>query len=155
MPENSLLFVCVLFPPHGNDRAVFSSGSFRLLQEGHGMRPGRRLAAAVINLSLLIGGGAALEPRAKAQDEATDAAKRKVRIKIVPEYPELAKQLHLGGKVKVETTISADGHVTAAKAVGGSPLLVNSAIDALKKWRFEPAPRETTEVIEFDFTGQN
>ena len=29
------------------------------------------------------------------------------------------------------------------KAVGGNPILVNSAVDALKRWKFEPAPDET------------
>jgi len=38
--------------------------------------------------------------------------------------------------------------------VGGSPLLVNAALDALKKWHFEPGPKETTEIVEFAFSGQ-
>jgi outer membrane biosynthesis protein TonB len=32
-------------------------------------------------------------------------------------------------------------------------VLVDSAIEALKKWRFEPAPKDTAEIIEFEFTG--
>jgi outer membrane biosynthesis protein TonB len=32
---------------------------------------------------------------------------------------------------------------------------VNAALDAVKKWRFESAAKESTETIEFDFTGQN
>lgn len=130
-------------------------GFFAYLEEGQEMRPGKGWAGAVMGLALLLGTAAAVPPRAKAQDASTDVAKRKVRTRVVPDYPPLAKQMNVTGKVKIEATIAADGHVTGTKAVGGSPLLVNSAMDALKKWRFEPAPKESTEVIEFDFTGQN
>jgi TonB family protein len=57
--------------------------------------------------------------------------------------------------VKIEATISADGKVTNTKVIGGSPLLVGAAQDALKKWRFEPAAKDSVEVIEFDFSGHN
>jgi periplasmic protein TonB len=119
------------------------------------MRPGKGMAGAVMGLALLLGAAAVAPPRAKAQDASTDASKRKVRTRVVPDYPPLAKQMNVAGKVKIEATIAADGHVTSTKAVGGSPLLINSAMDALKKWRFEPAPKESTEIIEFDFNGQN
>jgi TonB family protein len=59
--------------------------------------------------------------------------------------------MNVTGKVKIEVTISPDGHVTSTKVVGGSPLLVGAALDALKKWRFEAAPKESTEIIEFNF----
>lgn len=130
-------------------------GFFAYLEEGQEMRPRKSWAGAVMGLALLLGTAAAAPPQAKAQDTSTDAAKRKVRTRVVPDYPPLARQMNVTGKVKIEATIAADGHVTGTKPVGGSPLLVNSAMDALKKWRFEPAAKESTEVIEFDFTGQN
>ncbi len=114
----------------------------------------RKLAFAGLSLALLLGGSAALPPKVSAQDASSEASKRKVRTKVVPDYPSLAKQMNVTGKVKIEATIAADGHVLDTKVVGGSPLLVNAALDALKKWRFEPAPKDTTEVIEFTFNGQ-
>jgi outer membrane biosynthesis protein TonB len=42
-----------------------------------------------------------------------------------------------------------------AKVVGGNPILVNAAMDALKKWRFEPANGESSGTVEFKFQGQN
>jgi protein TonB len=106
-------------------------------------------------MALLLGGSAAvLMPKASAQESSTEANKRKVRSKVVPDYPPLAKQMNVTGKVKIETTIAADGHVVNTKVIGGSPLLVNAALDALKKWRFEPAAKDTTETIEFEFAGQ-
>jgi outer membrane biosynthesis protein TonB len=35
--------------------------------------------------------------------------------------------------------------------VEGGPLLVNAALNAIKEWRFEPGPKDTTETFEFDF----
>jgi TonB family protein len=104
-----------------------------------------------LGLLLLLGTSAILAPKALSQETVADTVKRKVKSKSVPEYPALAKQMNVTGKVKIEATISPDGHVTATKVVGGSPLLVNAATDALKKWRFEAAAKETTEIIEFDF----
>jgi TonB family protein len=115
-----------------------------------------RSISAVIGLGLaFVLGGSAVLPRKVSAQDSSDEAKRKVRSKVVPEYPALAKQMNVTGKVKIEATIAADGHVISTRVVGGSPLLVNAALDALKKWRFEPAAHDTTEVIEFEFNGQS
>lgn len=108
----------------------------------------------VLGAMLLAGGSAALVPPTLAQD-AGIVTKRKVKTKVTPEYPEIAKQLHLEGKVKVEVFISADGHVTNTKVVGGHPVLAQAAVDALKRWRFEAAPKDSSEIIEINFGGQN
>jgi TonB family protein len=113
-----------------------------------------KVIIATIGLALLVGGSAVLPSRISAQDGATDTAKRKVRTRVTPEYPALAKQMNVTGKVKIEATVAADGHVSGTRVVGGSPLLVNAALDALKKWHFEPGPKETAEIVEFSFGGQ-
>ncbi|HXX44343.1 MAG TPA: energy transducer TonB [Candidatus Acidoferrales bacterium] len=115
-----------------------------------------RSISAVIGLGLaIVLGGSAVLPRKVSAQDSSDEAKRKVRTKVVPEYPPLAKQMNVTGKVKIEATIAADGRVIGTRVVGGSPLLVNAALDALKKWRFEPAAHDTTEVVEFEFNGQS
>jgi TonB family protein len=110
-----------------------------------------RVRSIGLIVALCMSMSAGLAPKALAQATAPDTAKRKVKTRVVPEFPPLAKQMNVTGKVKIEATISADGHVTSTKVVGGSPLLVGSALDAIKKWRFEPGPKESTEIIEFDF----
>lgn len=110
-------------------------------------------ALAALGLMAVLGGTVVVTPKALAQDSTTDAAKRKVRLKVTPEYPDLARQMNVTGKVKIEAKVAADGHVTDTRVIGGSPLLVNAALNALKKWRFEPGPKETTEVVEFTFNG--
>lgn len=111
----------------------------------------RDLAIVVLGLALLMGGAAILAPKAPAQDASTESVKRKVRTKVLPEYPALARQMNVMGKVKIEATVSADGRVVETRVVGGSPLLVNAATDALKKWRFEPGTKDSTELVEFEF----
>ena len=88
-----------------------------------------------------------------AQTGSTDEGKRKVKSKIAPAYPELAKRMNVTGKVKIEVIIAADGHVKSTRAIGGHPLLVQACQDAVKEWKFSPAPEESTQVVEFDFTG--
>jgi TonB family protein len=92
---------------------------------------------------------------ATAQETAAAPAARKVRTKTLPEYPLLARQLNVTGKVKLEITIAADGHVVSTRTIGGSPLLVGPASDAVKKWRYEPGPKETTEIVEIAFAEKN
>jgi len=90
---------------------------------------------------------------ADGQDNAASTAGRKARTKVAPAYPPLAKQLNVSGKVKLEVTVSADGRVTATKTIGGSPLLIGPAAEAVKKWRYEPAAKESTEIVEFNFSA--
>jgi TonB family protein len=79
---------------------------------------------------------------------------RKVVAKTAPSYPEMAKKMHLTGKVKLEAVVSARGAVTSAKLVGGNPIFETSAVEAIKKWRFEPAEKDTKAVLVVEFTDQ-
>jgi len=76
---------------------------------------------------------------------------RKVINRIAPVYPEIAKRLHVSGVVKLEVVIRPNGSVKSAKAVGGNPVLIQSATDAIRKWKFEAGPDETTDVIQLTF----
>ena len=86
-----------------------------------------------------------------AAQSAVEEGKRKVKTKITPGVPELARRMNITGKVKIEVVIAPDGHVKSSRAMGGHPVLVQSCLDAIKDWKFEPAPEETTQVVEFDF----
>jgi protein TonB len=115
-----------------------------------GNKPGSVIALLV---ALSLSAPFARIAPAYAQEAAPVVAKRKVRSRTMPDYPAIAKELKITGKVKIEATISADGHVVSTHVVGGSPVLVSACADALKKWRYEPGPKETSEVVEFDFDG--
>ena len=86
-----------------------------------------------------------------AQQTVVEEGKRKVKSKILPATPELARRMSITGKVKIEVVIAPDGRVKSSRAMGGHPVLVQSCLDAIKDWKFEPAPEETTQVVEFDF----
>jgi len=92
---------------------------------------------------------------ALAQTAATDEAKRKIKSKSTPAYPELARRTNVSGKVKIEVIITPDGHVRSTRVIGGHPLLVQTCQDAVKEWKFFPSPEETTQIVEFDFRGSN
>ena len=78
---------------------------------------------------------------------------RKAKSKVAPVYPEIARRMNVSGKVKIEVIITPDGRVRSTRVVGGHPLLVQACQDAVKEWKFVPAPEESTQVIEFDFHG--
>ena len=80
---------------------------------------------------------------------------RKIKSKVNPVYPELAKKMNVTGVVKVQVTVAANGTVKSAKAIGGHPLLIDPAVDAVKKWRYEPGAEDSTEVVEFRFDPNN
>jgi TonB family protein len=91
---------------------------------------------------------------ASAQNASADeTAKRQVKTRTDPTYPSLAREMHVNGKVKIEVTVGADGAVRNTKVLGGSPLLVKASVDAVKNWKYESAPRETTETVEFVFNN--
>ena len=88
---------------------------------------------------------------AMAQGELT----RKAKTKVAPTYPELARRMNITGTVKVLVVVAPNGALKDTKIVGGNPLLVNAAMDALKKWKFEPADSESTGTVEFKFQPQD
>ena len=53
-----------------------------------------------------------------------------------PEYPAIAKQLKLEGTVNLNAFVIEDGTVDHVETVSGNPILVRSAQDALKRWKF-------------------
>ncbi len=59
-------------------------------------------------------------------------------VQTPPEYPALAKQAHIQGQVQIDAILDEQGNVIEMKIVSGPPLLYQSALEALKKWKYEP-----------------
>jgi TonB family protein len=87
----------------------------------------------------------------KAQQAQSEEIVRRAKSKVQPAYPELARKMNLAGTVKIEVVVSPNGTVKGARVVGGHPVLAGAALEAAKKWRFEPASAETSGVIDFKF----
>ena len=104
--------------------------------------------AAVVLMALTF--GLVVSEPATAEDEG-----RHVKSRVAPAYPELAKRMNVTGTVKLQVTIAPNGTVKTAKVIGGHPLLVDPAMDAVKKWKYEPGSADTTEIVEFRFDNNN
>lgn len=76
---------------------------------------------------------------------------RKVKTQITPAYPDLAKRMNVHGKVKLQVTVAPDGSVKSIHVIGGHPILATASQDAVRNWKFEPWPKETTQIVEVNF----
>ncbi len=52
-----------------------------------------------------------------AQQTTIEEGKRKVKTKVTPVIPELARRMNITGKVKIEVVIAPDGRVKSARAI--------------------------------------
>jgi protein TonB len=79
----------------------------------------------------------------------------------MPVYPMVAKQTHIEGDVVINTLIDQSGKVTNMKVVSGPPILRQAAVDALRKWKYEPSQLDGQSVavqllvtLKFRFASQ-
>jgi protein TonB len=66
-----------------------------------------------------------------------------------PVYPPLAKQARISGVVRLNAIISKDGTIQNLQVISGHPLLVPSALEAVKQWVYQPTllNGEAVEVV--------
>jgi len=62
----------------------------------------------------------------------------KAIVQVRPDYPPLARQARVQGQVQIDAILDDQGNVIDMRVVSGPPLLYQAALDALKKWRYEP-----------------
>jgi outer membrane biosynthesis protein TonB len=88
---------------------------------------------------------------AQVPPEDAQAAPRRVKILVKPEYSPLARRMNLAGAVKIEVIIAPNGKVKRTRILGGHPLLAVEAEKAALDSEFEAGPKETTQILEFKF----
>jgi protein TonB len=71
--------------------------------------------------------------------------------KVSPDYPPIAKTAHVSGTVMLHAIIGKDGGIRELQYVSGPPLLMKSAMDAVKEWRYKPTMLNG-EAVEVDTT---
>jgi TonB family protein len=76
---------------------------------------------------------------------------------VTPAYPNDAKKKHIEGTLVLHAIIAKDGSVRSLEYVTGPPELTDSAIKAVKKWRYKPTlfngnPIEVDTTISVIFT---
>jgi TonB family protein len=116
----------------------------RLITDGRARRVARTgllvcLFAMVVNVPLF----------SQSED---GAGERKVITRVEPKYPATLERLYIGGVVKLQVDVAANGTVESAQLIGGNPILGQAAIAAVKQWKYAPGSRKTrqTERLEFD-----
>jgi periplasmic protein TonB len=77
--------------------------------------------------------------------------------RVEPTYPQLAKAARVQGEVVLSAVISTNGEIQNLQLVSGHPMLVPSAIAAVKQWRYKPyllngAPVEVETTITVIFS---
>jgi TonB family protein len=118
----------------------------------------RRWVVGVVLAFWLVTAGAALlwPSQAFAQEHAKmDELSRKAKTKVAPIYPAFARHMNIVGTVRLAVTVAPNGTVKSSKPLGGHPVLVNAAMEAVKQWKFEPAPTESSGVVEFKFQPED
>jgi TonB family protein len=128
---------------------------------------GRRVVGLILALWLATAGADLLGPApAVAQDQKqhqpkqdepkqdepkTEELSRKVKTKVLPVYPDVARRMSIAGTVRLAVVVAPNGTVKSSRPVGGHPLLVDAAMDAMKQWKFEAGPTESSGTVEFKF----
>lgn len=110
-----------------------------------------KLSSCIRIVVVLIIALAAVATTVNAQQSLPEDGKRKIKTRIAPAYPELARRMNVAGKVKIEIVVAADGRVRSARPIGGHPLLIQACLEAVKDWKFVASAEETTQILEFDF----
>ena len=82
----------------------------------------------------------------------TNEAGRKVKSRVVPEYPELAIKTKITGTVRVELTVTPEGTVKEVKELGGNPVLLAALVHAVKQWKYEAAAKESVVEVKAAFS---
>lgn len=69
--------------------------------------------------------------------------------KVQPQYPAVARAIHLAGTVYLRAIIGADGTVRQLEVISGNPMLANPALQAVRQWRYQPT-RLNGEAVEVE-----
>jgi len=87
-------------------------------------------------------------------------AEGNIAYRIQPSYPPIARQARVQGSVALRAIISKAGTIENLVVVSGHPMLVKSAIEAVRQWRYrayllnnEPIEVETEITVNFVLSG--
>ena len=91
-----------------------------------------------------------------APQPARKAVPARLVYSVPAQYPSMARQIHAEGEVIISLDVDTSGKVSGARAVSGPPILRAAALDAVRRWKYEPAtlgdkPVVSTEVVKLQF----
>jgi TonB family protein len=100
-------------------------------------------------LSFIVAGFAAT---GAAPVHAQEQSARKLLTRVQPKYPEYLLTHEIGGTVRLNVTVTPGGTVKAVTPLGGNPILVDAAVDAVKQWKYAPSETSDTFEVKLEFT---
>jgi TonB family protein len=143
--DNSGKYSLTPLQPGPYNVEVEANGFQRLLQENVRVDSGKTVG---LNLKLTVdrGSGAQLVPaappfrlfRADPMSVSAGVMTGNLIYKADPVYPEIAKAAHVQGAVILHAIISKTGTVERLDVISGPGMLVSSAQDAVRQWKYKP-----------------
>jgi TonB family protein len=79
---------------------------------------------------------------------------RKTTKKVAPKYPLIARKMLLTGTVRLAALVAPAGQVTSTEVIGGQPILLAAATEAVMQWKYQAAEKESREVLMFSFAPE-
>ncbi len=76
---------------------------------------------------------------------------RKIIAQVQPKYPEYLKDHEIGGSVRLKVVVTPNGNVKKVTPIGGNPILVDAAMDAVKQWKYAPSENTDTFEVKLEF----
>ena len=118
------------------------------------MRQSQPKIAGLVCSVLLM--GAVLSAEGVVRRISEEEAKKALTTKIAPEYPPMARQMKIGGRVQLDVSIDPEGNVAKVQVLAGNPMLTSAAVTAVKRWKFTPfriegKPAHAVAGIAFNF----
>lgn len=63
----------------------------------------------------------------------------------------MARKLNIEGMARVLLIVNPEGKVVKVKELGGNPVLLAALIEAVKKWKYEAAEKESEIEVRYQF----
>jgi TonB family protein len=81
----------------------------------------------------------------------SNGGERQLVTRVEPKYPVDLQKRSIGGTVRLRVFIAANGSVDHVDLLGGNPILGESAVTAVQKWKYAAASSKTTMEISVPF----
>jgi TonB family protein len=98
-----------------------------------------------------VGTGASVEGVRTLAVADSNGGERQLVTRVEPKYPVDLQKRSIGGTVRLRVFIAANGSVDHVDLLGGNPILGESAVTAVQKWKYAAANSKTTMEISVPF----
>jgi TonB family protein len=98
-----------------------------------------------------VGAGASVEGVRTLAIADSNGGERQLVTRVEPQYPKDLQERAIGGTVRLKVIIAANGGVEHVELLGGNPILGESALRAVQKWKYAATNSKTTMEISVPF----